>query len=344
MSDNNDVETEDIRDQSEQGRGKKQLLGEIFKSINRKTSFVKWIALAIVLSVWFASGIYIVAPAERGIVRQFGRFASQTSPGLNFRLPWPIQTHDIVNVGAVRRAGIGFRTNQAGVHTRVDQEALMLTGDKNIADVQIMVLYQVKDPVAYLFRSENPAEILHINSEIAVRSIIGNMNIDHAMTVGRPEVEAGMWEILQKLLDDHETGLHVVGIELQVVDPPDEVREAFYDVVRAKADRERLIREAQGHALDILPRARGEAAAKLHEAEGYKSERISLAEGSAGRFLAVLEEYEKAPIVTRRRLYLEMIERVLPGVEKIIIDPQTAGGNLMQFLPLKDFMSEEGGR
>ncbi|MGV8146541.1 MAG: FtsH protease activity modulator HflK [Alkaliphilus sp.] len=344
MRDNGDIEMQADEERTVQESRKEQSLKGVLKSIGNTARFGKWVIIAIVLIVWFASGIYIVAPAERGVVRQFGRFSTQTSPGLNLRLPWPIQTHDIVNVGEVRRAEIGFRTDQSGLQTRVDQEALMLTGDKNIADVQIMVLYQVKDPVTYLYRSENPAGILHINSEIAVRSVIGNMNIDHAMTVGRPEVEAGMWEMLQRLLDDHHTGLHVVGVELQVVDPPDEVREAFYDVVRAKADRERLIREAQGHALDILPRARGEAAAKLHEAEGYKSERISLAEGSAGRFLAVLEEYKKAPVVTRRRLYLEMIERVLPGVEKIIIDPQTAGGNLMQFLPLKDFMSEEGGR
>lgn len=326
-----------------QGSSKKQFLKGTIQAFNKKTRIGKWIILLIVLAGWLASGIYTVGPAERGVVRQFGRFTTQTSPGLNYRLPWPIQAHDIVNVGEVRRAEVGYRTDQSGVHDRVDQEALMLTGDKNIANVQILVLYQVKDPVMYLFRAENPAGILHINSEIAVRSVIGNMNIDHAMTGGRPEVEAGTWEMLQRLLDDHNTGLHVVGVELQVVDPPDEVREAFYDVVRAKADRERLIREAQGHALDIVPRARGEAAAKLHEAAGYRSERIALAEGSANRFLAVLEEYQKAPIVTRRRLYLEMIERVLPDVEKIIIDPQAVGGNLMQFLPLKDFMPEEGG-
>lgn len=319
----------------------------IFQRFGKRSRLSILLVFGIAVMAWAVTGIYIVGPGEQGVVRQFGRFVNQTNPGLNYRLPLPIQSHDIVDVATVRRSEVGFRTgeaNDAGIeHTRVDDEALMLTGDKNIADVQILVLYQVKDPVTYLFRSENPAATLHVNTEIALRSIIGNMNIDHAMTVGRPDVEAGTWEILQRLLDEHMTGLHVVGVELQVVDPPDEVREAFYDVVRAKADRERLIREAQGYALDIVPRARGEASAVVHAANAYKSERIAIAEGDAQRFLSVLAEYRQAPNVTRQRLHLETMERALTGVEKVIIDPQAGGDNLLQFLPLKDFESGEGG-
>ncbi len=334
--------------QSPWGNRKQQSWEDAWQSFSSRFRFGKWFILGIVLVAWLATGLYTVGPGEQGVVRQFGMFVAQTDPGLNYRFPWPVQAVDIVDIATVRRAEVGFRTGQdrggvAGEQFRVVEEALMLTGDKNIADVQILVLYQVKDPVVYLFRSQDPAMIMQINTEIALRSVIGNMNIDHAMTVGRPDVETGTWEILQRLLDDHYTGLHVVGVELQVVDPPDEVREAFYDVVRAKADRERLIREAQGYALDIVPRARGEAAAKIHVATGYKSERIAIADGDAQRFLAVLEEYRQAPAVTRQRLYLEMVERVFPGVEKIIIDPQATGNSLMQFLPLKDFATGEGG-
>ncbi len=307
---------------------------------NRKlgtTGPVVWIVIVIVAVIWLASGIFSVGPAERGVVTQFGRFVSLRDPGLNFRLPWPIQAHNIVNVIEERRAEIGFRTveepRRPARHIRVDGEAMMLTGDKNIADVRILVRYRVMDPVKYLFRAEAPELALRVNTEVALRSVIGQMAIDRAMTVGRPEVEAETWEFLQSLLDDHQTGLHVVGVELQVVDAPDEVREAFYDVVRAKADRERFIMEARGYALDIVPRARGEAKAIILAATAYRDERIALAEGEAERFIKILAEYRKAPVVTRQRLFLEMIERVLAGTEKFIIDP-AVGGGLIQFLPL----------
>jgi membrane protease subunit HflK len=309
-----------------------------------KMGSVVWIVIGIAAAIWLASGIYVVGPAEVGVVRQFGKFVSLTDPGLNFRLPWPIQAHDIVNVMEERRAEIGFMTveepGRPAIHRRVLAEAMMLTGDKNIADVQVLVRYHVVDPVKYLFRAEAPEMALRVNTEVALRSVIGEITIDHAMTVGRPEVAAETWEFLQSLLDDHQTGLHVIGVELQVVDPPDEVREAFYDVVRAEADRERLIREAEGYARDVVPRARGEAAAIVHAARAYKDERIALAEGEAERFIRILEEYQKAPEVTRQRLFLEVIERVLARTEKFIIDP-AVGGNLMPFLPLEDLIELE---
>ncbi len=305
---------------------------------------IVWIVIGVVAAIWLASGIYIVGPAEVGVVRQFGKFVSQTDPGLKYRLPWPIQSHNVVNVLAVRRAEIGFRTverpGRPADHRRMPLESLMLTGDRNIADVQVLVLYQVKDAPAYLFRAEGPEEALRANTEVALRSVIGNMDIDHAMTEGRPDVEAGTWEFLQSLLDAHQTGLHVVRVELQVVDPPEEVREAFYDVVRAKADKERFQREAEGYARDRVPRARGEAAAKIHAATAFRDERIALAEGDTARFLKIFREYQMAPAVTRQRLYLETIERVLAGTEKIIIDP-AVGGNLMPFLPLGDLGGEK---
>jgi membrane protease subunit HflK len=301
---------------------------------------VVWIVIGIVVAIWLASGIYVVGPAERGVVTQFGRFVSLRDPGLNYRLPWPIQAHHIVNVEEIRRAEIGFRTveepGRPARHVRVlDEEARMLTGDRNIADVQILVFYQVQDPVKYLFRAEAPELALRVNTEVALRSVVGQMPIDYAMTVGRPTIEVRTSEFLQSLLDDHLTGLRVVGVELQPVRPPDEVAEAFYDVIRAKADRERLIMEAEGYFRDVVPRARGDAAAIVHAATAYRDERIALAEGEAQRFTLVLEEYRRAPEVTRRRLFLEAIERILAGTEKFIIDP-AVGGGLIQFLPLVD--------
>ncbi|MCD5397466.1 FtsH protease activity modulator HflK [candidate division NPL-UPA2 bacterium] len=313
---------------------------EDFKQMLKSARPFMKFGIPIVILLWFLSGIYIVGPGEIGVVRQFGGFISQTDPGLNYRLPWPIQAVDVVNVAEIRRAEIGFRTveepRRPARHARVLGEAMMLTGDKNIAEVQVLILYQVKDPVRYLFRAEAPDMALRVNAEVALRSVIGEMAIDHAMTVGRPEVEVGTWGFLQILLDDHQTGLHVVGVELQVVDPPDEVREAFYDVVRAKADKERFIREAEGYARDVVPRARGEAAAMIHAATAHRDAKIALAQGEAERFIKVLQEYQKAPAVTRQRLFLETIERVLAETEKFIIDP-AVGGGLLQFLPLRDF-------
>jgi len=301
------------------------------------------IAIPIVVVIWLLSGIYTVGTGEVGIVRRFGRFTVQTEPGLRYRLPRPIESYNIVNIAEVRRAEVGFRTIERPGREpeirRVLEEEMMLTGDRNIAAVQILIQYQVVDPVKYLFRAREPEIALRVNTEVALRSIIGNMDIDHAMTVGRPEIEAGVRSFLQRLLDDHQTGLHVVLVELQVVDPPDEVKEAFYDVVRAKADRERLIREAEGYALDVVPKARGRAVEITQAATAFKEERIALAEGDAARFLQLLEEYQRAPKVTRERLYLETIERVLAESEKFIIDPEV-GGNILQFLPLTDIELE----
>jgi membrane protease subunit HflK len=314
------------------GRGKQKPL---------KIGPIVWIVIGIVVAIWLASGFFVVGPAERGVVTQFGRFVSPLrEPGLNYRLPWPIETVEVVNVEEIRRAEIGFKKEPGRPPRRVLDEAIMLTGDKNIADVQILVFYRVVDPIKYLFRAEAPGAALRVNAQVALRSVIGQMTIDYAMTVGRPTIEVRTSEFLQSLLDDHLTGLHVVGVELKEVDPPYDVREAFLDVKRAKADRERFIMEAKGYALGVVPRARGEAAAIVHAATAYRDERIALAEGEAQRFILVLEEYRKAPEVTRRRLFLEMIERVLAGTEKIIIDP-AVGGNLVPFLPLRDLIELE---
>jgi len=308
------------------------------KSINFGVSFGLIIIIAIL--VWAASGIYTVGPGEVAVIRQFGRFSAQTGPGLNYRLPWPIQSVNVVNISGVRRAEIGFRTVEAPgrptEQARVPEESMMLTSDKNIADVQVLVLYQVKDAPLYIFGSNDPERFLRVNTEIALRSVVGGFIIDHIMTVGRAEVESETLEFLQQLMNDHRTGIHIVGIELQTVDPPDEVREAFYEVVRAKADEERLKREAEGYSLDVVPRARGDATRIIQGATAYKEQRILIAEGEAARFIDIYNEYRLAPEVTRKRLHLETIERVLEGTEKFIVDPDV-GNNLNPLLPIRDF-------
>ncbi|GAG61654.1 unnamed protein product, partial [marine sediment metagenome] len=225
----------------------------------------------------------------------------------------------------IRRAEIGFRTvvvrGQPARHERRLVEALMLTGDENIADIQVLVQYRVKDASHFLFKVRGPEMALRSATEVALRGVIGKTTIDDAMTVGRPLVEADTLSFLQRLLDDYQTGLHVVELKLLVVDPPDEVKDAFHEVVRALEDKDRLIREAEGYAADLVPKARGDAEKEIKAAEAYKEEKVLRAEGDTAKFLKILEEYQKAPAVTRERLYLETIERVLANIEKFVIDP-----------------------
>lgn len=291
----------------------------------------------LIAAVWIATGIYMVGPGEVAVVRQFGREIAQTEPGLRFRLPWPVQTHDIVDVRSVRSVEIGFRTvARPGLdgrrQQRVPAEALMLTGDENIVEVHLFVQYVVQDPSKFLFRARDPEATLAAAAEVALRSIVGRNTIDHTMTDGRVEVQAAVEEYLQRLLDEYETGLLATEARLLTVDAPDQVRNAFHDVVRAWEDRERLTQEAEGYREDIIPRARGEAQEILRNAEAYQEQRILRASGEASRFVSILEEYRTAPEVTRDRIYLETMERILPETEKYVLTTQ--GSDLLPLLPL----------
>lgn len=303
----------------------------LLKTLLRPPVLLAIVGIGLVL--WLASGIYVVGPGEQGIVRQFGKMHSQTGPGLQYHLPPPIQSRDVVNVAGVRRAEIGFRSD-AGRTTVVAEESLMLTGDENIVAGQLFVQYVIKDPAAYLFRARDPEQMLMTAGEVALRNIVGRNTIDFTMTEGRFQLQEQVKEQLQRLLDDYQTGLLVTEARLLVVDPPSEVKDAFHDVVRAWEDRERLIQEARGFAEDVLPRSRGEAAEIVRKAEGYKEQRIIRSQGEAKRFLDVRESYEKSPTVTRERLYLEMMERILPHAEKVIL-PTQSSGSVLPWLPLR---------
>jgi membrane protease subunit HflK len=289
----------------------------------------------VLVLAWLASGFYVVRPAERAVVLHFGRVSSQAEPGLRYRLPWPVQSHEVVDIAQVRRAEVGFRTTN-GRTELVPQEALMLTGDENIVDVHLFIQYLVQDPVKFLFHAREPERALQASAEVALRAAVGENTIDYTMTEGRVEVQDRVKRQLQELLDLYTTGLLITEARLLVVDPPREVREAFHDVVRAWEDRERLIKEAEGYREDVLPKARGQAAQMVQAAEGYRQQRLIRAEGDATRFLSVLKEYRKAEIVTRDRLYLETIDRVLPQTQKFILDSGERGG-VLPLLPLQGF-------
>lgn len=278
--------------------------------------------------LWLASGIYIVGPGHVGVVRTFGKEAARTEPGLHYRIPWPIQKVDVVSTEQIRRIEVGFRAGQ-----RVPEEALMLTGDENIVEALMVVQYRVADPSKYLFRLDNPDDALHAATQVALRSTVGNMTIDQVMIEERAKVQDDARVFIQRLMDDYQSGLAITEVKLQAADPPDAVKDAFHDVVRAREDRERLINQARGYQADLVPRARGSAEQILREAEAYQEQRVLRAKGEAARFLSVLSEYEKAKGVTRDRLHFETIEKVMPEIDKLVLDGDL-GQRLMPLLPL----------
>ncbi|MCL4370485.1 MAG: FtsH protease activity modulator HflK [Chloroflexi bacterium] len=299
-----------------------------------------WVVLGVLLVGWLASGGYPVQPGEQGVVRTLGKLTVITSPGINYRLPWPIQQVNVVDVQSIRRTEIGFRSAQltGGVQRgaqRVLEESLMLTRDENIVEVGLLVQYRVKDPAAFVFNVEDPDGVLATTTEVALRSAVGQMPIDDVITERRADVQENTRIFMGQLLDTYRTGIQVTDVRLQVADAPDQVRDAFHEVVRAREDRERKVNEAQAYREDILPKARGEARRMIEAATAFREERIRLARGDSDRFLTILREYKTAPDVTRERMYLEAMEKVLSQVDKIVLDGGTQNGTL-PFLPLRD--------
>lgn len=282
-------------------------------------------------------GVYSVGPGEQGVVRRFGAERGTTQPGLHFR--WPlIEAVDVINVEEVRRVEVGFKGELT-----INEEALMLTGDENIVEVHMVVQYRVSDPTKYLFRLRNPESSLHMASEVALRAVVGRTKIDDVMTTGRAVVQSQTRDILQKLMDDYQGGLEITEVKLDAVDAPDEVKDAFNAVTRAREDKEKLVNQARGYQEDKVPRARGEAQAMVRAAEAYKEQRVLRARGDSDKFNSILSEYKKAKAVTRKRLYLETMERVLaPMKNKMIIDESVSNGTL-PILPLRGANSALGG-
>ena len=302
------------------------------------------VALGAIL--WLASGIFTVGPREQAALRLFGDFQQTRSSGLHWWWPSPIGKSDIVDVGATRNMDLGFFTSPNGVTADQDAEALMITGDLNIVNVQMVVQYKISDLGKFLFRVDDPGEdlrgiglgnpegrTLKDATESALRQVVGQRSIDDSLVERREEVQADTQELLQGILDSYDTGILVLDVVLQTTRPPDEVRAAFDDVVSARVDQQSRINEANAYEQDKLPRVKGEAQQIVQAAEAFKAERIARATGEASRFLSVLEEYTESKEVTRQRLWLEAIEEILPGVTKYILTSDS-GGNLLQFLPL----------
>jgi len=294
--------------------------------------------LVIFLILYLATGIFIVAPDEQGVIRRFGKFTRLESPGLNYHLPFPIETVVTPAVTQVKRLEIGFRTVSSGINARyqdVPNEALMLTGDENIVSADAIVQYKIKDPVNYLFNIILPEQTVKNAAEAALRQIVGERKIDEALTVGKYEIQEETMKLLQSLLDAYEAGILVVAVQLQDVNPPKEVQAAFKDVASAKEDKSKFINQAQGYKNDVIPKARGEAVKITKEAEAYKIERIKKSEGEVAKFNNILEEYKNGQYVTEARIYLETMEVILPNMNKVVVDLDS-NQSLVNLLPLGD--------
>ena len=291
----------------------------------------------IVLAVWLASGFYIVVEGQRGIVLTFGKFAEETGSGLRWRLPWPIQSNEIVNLSQVRTLEVGYRNT---VKTKVLKESLMLTDDENIVDLQFAVQYLIKDARDWSFMNRRPEETAMQAAETAMREIIGKSKMDEILYESREAIAIKARQLMQHMLDRYKTGIQVSRVTIQNAQPPEQVQAAFDDAVKAGQDRERQKNEGQAYANDVIPKARGTAARLKEESQGYKQRVIDTAEGDATRFKLVLAEYAKAPAVTRERIYLDTMQQIYSSTSKVMLDYK-GSGNLL-YLPLDKLMQQAG--
>ena len=286
---------------------------------------------AVGIVFWMGTGIYTVQPGEEAVVRLVGRYYDTTGPGLHWFWPTPIGKRDVVRVDEVRRLEIGVRGSAP-----IPDEAQMITGDQNIVDAQLLVQFNIKSSQDFLFKAVDPAGLtIKDAAETSLRQVVGQRAIDDVLTIEKEAVQEDTRLKLQELLDLYQTGIRVTEVKLLNVRPPDQVQDAFDDVVRAREDKDRIINLADAYKESQLPLARGDAARLTESAEAFRETRVAQATGQADRFLAVLQEYRKAPDVTRQRLYLEAMEEILPGVTKFIVDADN-GGNLLQLLPLNE--------
>jgi membrane protease subunit HflK len=291
----------------------------------------------VALGLWVFAGIFIVEPAEQGVVTRFGKFARTVGPGPHWA-PKFIEEVTTVDVQQVRSEEIGFSPSRG----KVPSEALMLTADENIVDLEFAVQYRVSDAKDYLFQVRDPVTTLRQAIESAVREVVGRNTTDFVLTEGRDAVASEVQTLSQDILDRYRTGVIIESTNMQDAQPPEEVQEAFLDAIKAREDQVRVINEAKAYSNDLIPKARGEAEAIKERAEGYKQRVTAAAEGEADRFVKVLTEYRKAPEVTRERLYLETVESVMGNASKVMVDIE--GGNNLMYLPLDKLINQDGDR
>ncbi|MEO6976244.1 MAG: FtsH protease activity modulator HflK [Gallionella sp.] len=290
--------------------------------------------VAIIVLIWLGSGFYIVDASQRGVVLRFGKLSETTMPGPRWHLPYPIETVEIVNLSQVRTVEVGYRDN---VKNKMLNESLMLTDDENIIDIQFAVQYFLKDPAAYLFNNRNPDENVRQAAETAIREVVGKSKMDFVLYEGREQVAASATKLIQEILDRYKSGILISKLTMQNAQPPEQVQAAFDDAVKAGQDRERQKNEGQAYANDVIPRASGAAARLIEESQGYKQSVIANAEGDISRFKQILVQYDKAPGVTRERMYLDMMQQVMGNVSKVMVDQKN--GNSLLYLPLDKLLS-----
>ena len=292
---------------------------------------------ALVALVWLASGFYIVPEGQAGVVLRFGKHVETTQPGPRWHLPYPIESADVVNVAGVRTVEVGYRGD---VRSKSAGESLMLTEDENIVDVQFAVQYLLKSPEDFLFKNRDPEPAVKQVAESAIREIVGRSRMDSVLYEDRAKITADARRLMQQVLDRYETGIQINQVTMQNAQPPEQVQAAFADAVKANQDLERQKNEGEAYRNDVVPKAEGTASRLLQEADAYKQRVIVTAEGEADRFRRILAEYNRAPGVTRDRLYLDMMQTVLSNTTKIVVDSKS-GGNML-FLPLDKIMQMTG--
>jgi membrane protease subunit HflK len=293
----------------------------------------------IVLAVWLMSGVYVVNPDEQGVVLRFGAFVGRTTPGINYHLPWPIETAETPQVTRENQLNIGYRLGNSEGARDVPEESLMLTGDENIVDINFTVFWVIKDAAAFLFNVENPDNQLDATikavAESAMREVVGKNQIEPILTANREPIQEEMQVLMQRILDGYQAGVTVTRVQMQKADPPAQVIEAYRDVQAAQTDQDRMRNEAEAYANKVVPEARGEAARIIQQAEAYKQQVTAEAQGEAARFVSIYDQYKRAPEVTRRRIYLDTMRDVLGDMNKVIVDNK-GGSGVVPYLPLPE--------
>ena len=298
----------------------------------------KWgasLVVVIVVFLWLVSGCFLVQEGQTGVVMTFGKYSHDTPSGFNWRFPYPIQSHEIVNVSQVRTVEVGYQSN---IKNKQPKEALMLTDDENIIDIQFAVQYKLKSAADWVFNNRDQESTVKQVAETAIREVVGRNKMDFVLYEGREKVAFDVFQLMQQILDRYHTGVQVTNVTMQGVQPPEQVQAAFDDAVKAGQDLERQKNEGQAYANDVIPKARGAAARMQEQSQAYQASVIANAEGNASRFKQVLDEYQKAPAVTRDRMYLETMQQIFTSTTKLMVD--TKNGNNMIYLPLDKIIGQ----
>jgi len=294
-----------------------------------------WFIVIVVIFLWLISGFFVVHEGQTGVVLTFGKYSHDTPSGFNWRWPYPIQSNEIVNISQVRTVEVGYQSN---VKNKQLKESLMLTDDENIIDIQFAVQYKLKNAANWIFNNREQESTVKQVAETAIREVVGRNKMDFVLYEGREKVAADVAQLMQQILDRYNTGVQVTNVTMQGVQPPEQVQAAFDDAVKAGQDRERQKNEGQAYANDVIPKARGAAARLKEESQAYQARVVADAEGNAARFKQVLDEYQKAPGVTRDRMYFETMQQIFSNTTKMMID--TKNGNNMIYLPLDKLIGQ----